>query len=536
MHRRFEYITAISLTFLILILLVSAQISPGKLAEPHAHLEGLSNCTKCHLLGEKVTNEKCLDCHREIAARITGRKGYHFSAEVRANDCIECHSDHHGRNFKMIRFDADEFDHSQAGYDLHGAHAGLSCRNCHKPEFITDSKIRGRPSTYLGLDQKCLSCHNDYHQGTLSSDCVSCHDFKVFRPASRFDHRKTRFSLRGKHADVECIKCHKIIRHNGIEMQEFAGVAFENCTACHVDVHDNKFGQNCIQCHSEVSFRSVKQMNDFNHARTNFPLMGKHQYVACAACHKSGYARAMKYEFCYDCHTDYHNDQFVRQGRRQDCSHCHSTLGFEQSDFTVQMHNESGFMLGGAHLATPCFACHKKTNKWSFREIGKTCMDCHENIHEPYLDKKYYLEAGCEGCHTSNRWNEIEFDHSETGFKLEGAHFRQSCRTCHFISGGEGIVYQEFSQLSASCVSCHEDVHNGQFGETSGSYCLKCHDYADWSAGRFDHDQTAFKLVGKHKDVACNKCHLQVVTAEITYTQYKLEDYTCEACHSPSRF
>jgi hypothetical protein len=106
MRHRFEYIAVVSGTFLILALLVSAQISPGKLAEPHAHLEGISNCTQCHLLGEKVTDEKCLHCHQEIDERIKDRKGYHVSAEVRANDCIKCHSDHHGREFKMIRFDA----------------------------------------------------------------------------------------------------------------------------------------------------------------------------------------------------------------------------------------------------------------------------------------------------------------------------------------------------------------------------------------------------------------------------------------------
>ena len=94
-------------------LLVSAQISPGKLSESHAHLEGLSNCTKCHVLGEKVSDEKCLDCHEEIAARIKDQKGYHFfGGGSSRKECIKCHSDHHGRNFKMIHFDADEFDHS----------------------------------------------------------------------------------------------------------------------------------------------------------------------------------------------------------------------------------------------------------------------------------------------------------------------------------------------------------------------------------------------------------------------------------------
>lgn len=531
MKKGIEYLSLVSLTLLIFVLLVSAQISPGKLADSHAHLEGLSNCTKCHVLGEKVSNEKCLDCHKEIATRISAQKGYHASAGVRTKDCIKCHSDHHGRNFQMVHFDTDEFEHNETGYNLHGRHAELSCRNCHNPEFITDSRIKSKSSTYLGLDQKCLSCHGDYHQGTLSSDCSSCHDFKIFRPASKFEHQKTRFKLRGKHADADCIKCHKVALHNGIEMQEFAGIRFENCTSCHKDVHDKKFGQNCSQCHSEDSFLKIKQLNNFNHSLTNYPLAGKHQFVACARCHKTGYTSGIKHNRCANCHTDYHAKQFAIQGRSPDCSDCHSTLGFERSDFTVQRHNEAAFVLTGAHLATPCFACHKKSDKWSFREIGETCFDCHNNIHEPYLDKKYYEEATCESCHSSNRWSEIDFDHSKTNFKLEGAHLMQSCRSCHFKTGKDGVISQEFSQLASGCTSCHQDVHNGQFEGTGGTDCLKCHGYADWSASKFDHDQTAFKLDGKHKDLACLACHKQAVTEGITYTEYKLTNYACESCH-----
>ncbi|MFZ4401794.1 MAG: hypothetical protein ACOYO1_17325, partial [Bacteroidales bacterium] len=40
-----------------------AQISPGELSNYHSHLEGISNCTKCHVLGEQLSNDKCLACH-----------------------------------------------------------------------------------------------------------------------------------------------------------------------------------------------------------------------------------------------------------------------------------------------------------------------------------------------------------------------------------------------------------------------------------------------------------------------------------------
>jgi nitrate/TMAO reductase-like tetraheme cytochrome c subunit len=521
----------IGLMLFIFMVRLSGQISPGDLAEPHAHLKGLSNCTKCHTLGEKVSNEKCLDCHLDIGIRISESRGYHSSAEVKGKSCTECHSDHHGRNFQMIRFDTDQFNHAHTGYDLLGAHARVNCKNCHKTENITDPKVKSKAPTYLGLDPKCFTCHTDYHLETLSGECASCHDFNAFKPASKFDHNTARFPLRGKHASADCLLCHKMSVHNGKEVQKFKGLSYGKCTSCHKDVHANKFGPNCTQCHSEVSFHQIKGMKNFNHARTNYPLEGRHRTVACASCHKSRYAKELRHKRCTDCHKDYHKKQFTVQGRSPDCAECHSVLGFDRSSYTLEMHNDGQFKLTGAHLATPCFSCHKRSNTWSFRQIGEKCVDCHKDVHEPSLDKKYYPGAACNSCHNSKRWNEIAFEHSRTGYALEGAHRRQSCRSCHFKPAGQGKLVQQFSQLPSSCTECHNDPHQDQFEKSTGTSCLNCHDYFDWSAGFFDHNLSAFPLDGKHKNVACNKCHLPVVTAQLTYTRYKLKSFTCESCH-----
>ncbi len=167
-----------------------SQISPGDLAAPHAHLEGMSNCTQCHILGEKVSNDKCLKCHSELKSRIDQQKGYHSSSVIKGKECVSCHSDHHGRNFEIVRIVYDKFDHDQTGYELLGAHAKKECKDCHKPEFITDQEVKKKKKTYLGLGTECLSCHPDYHQKTLSTDCASCHTFEAFKPASKFDHSK----------------------------------------------------------------------------------------------------------------------------------------------------------------------------------------------------------------------------------------------------------------------------------------------------------------------------------------------------------
>ncbi len=534
---KYGVLTGIILVLSVLILPLSAQISPGELSKPHAHLKGLSNCTKCHILGEKVSNEKCLDCHLDIGLRVSEGRGYHSSPEVKGKACIKCHSDHHGENFKMIRLDTENFDHNLTGYKLQGVHSDLSCLKCHKTDFIKDPEIRAKSNTYLGLDQGCLSCHSDPHQGALSSNCANCHDFNGFKPAAKFDHNRAQFKLLGKHSSVDCKLCHKVTMQNGKEIQLFTGLKFGKCTDCHRDVHENKFGQNCTQCHSELSFHQIRGMKNFNHSRTGYPLEGKHRYVACSSCHKTGYGKNLRYKRCSDCHTDYHKKQFVTAERTPDCAECHSIQGFDRSTFTIEMHNESSFKLSGAHLATPCFSCHKKNNKWSFREIGINCNDCHQNIHEAALDRKYDPEPACVSCHNVNRWSAIAFDHSKTGFSLEGSHQKQSCRSCHFKAGektAQGELAQPvqiFSQLSSNCLECHKDPHQKQFDLSPENSCQKCHDYFDWSAALFDHNNTAFPLDGKHQNVACAKCHPKVVTAQITYTQYKLKSITCESCH-----
>ena len=249
--------TKIRITFLLYLLTnlsLSAQLSPGALSNSHSSLEGISNCTQCHVLGNKVSDAKCLACHTEIQSRIDAGKGYHSSAEVKEYSCFNCHSEHNGKDSKLIQFNAEAFDHSLTGYTLSGAHAAIKCPDCHNSGNISGQKLKSKKNTYLGLDEKCLSCHADYHQQTLSASCLNCHSTDSFKPASKFNHNTSRFPLNGRHKTVDCLKCHRKETINGKEFQEFRGVSFSNCTSCHKDPHQNQFGQNCRQCHTEDSF------------------------------------------------------------------------------------------------------------------------------------------------------------------------------------------------------------------------------------------------------------------------------------------
>lgn len=509
---------------------MSTPISPGELVSAHAELEGTANCTKCHTLRNKVTDNKCLDCHERISEMISNEMGYHASEEVQQKNCFDCHSDHHGRDFEIIHFDTTSFDHALTGYPLEGSHQELQCNACHKEEFIADKELQSKLSTYLGLQPGCVNCHADPHQGTLSADCSACHDQIRFRPAPGFDHASANFQLAGAHTEVECSLCHLTTTKDGMEFQQFTGIDFANCVPCHADIHGGKLGNDCASCHTETSFSSIQNRETFNHNLTGYRLEGRHKAVDCYECHQVSCTDPLSHRYCYDCHADHHNGEFTGKGRKQDCLNCHSVNGFKPSGYTVEDHRSSSFPLTGAHVDVDCYSCHEKKGQLKFRNIGINCVDCHEDIHKTYISNTYYPGKECRSCHSTETWATISFDHASTGFPLTGGHAGQTCRACHF--GSEtGHSAQQFASLDQQCTNCHSDIHYGQFESGGISDCLRCHTFANWQASSFNHDNTNFRLDGKHKDVACLACHVEVNQDNRSYIKYKIERYRCEDCH-----
>ncbi|RMD50596.1 MAG: cytochrome C [Ignavibacteria bacterium] len=512
--------------------IIFAQISPGDLSEFHKDLEGLSNCTKCHVLGEKVTNAKCLDCHEKVQNLIDMNRGFHANSETKKKECKSCHPEHFGRDFNLIKFDKDKFDHSQTGYVLEGKHADTKCEECHKREFISDKDLKKKKGTFLGLERDCKSCHTDYHQGTLSDDCASCHNTQSFRPAPKFDHNNAQFKLTGKHIDTDCLKCHKKTSRNNKEFQQFKNLKFASCENCHKDPHRGNFGKNCEGCHTTESFHIIRNQKNFNHDKTKFPLKGKHQSVKCADCHGNAFQKKPKFALCIDCHEDYHKGEISKvNGKMQDCSVCHTVNGFTESKFGIGEHLQIDFKLEGSHLAVPCINCHYKNEKWKFDFATTRCAECHENIHEKFISAKF-TQDGCEKCHSVESWEKTkEFDHSETKFELIGKHKNVKCGDCHFDRTHEPFI-QKFKNMNSECEACHKDVHYSQFAVSGKTDCNSCHTPENWGANKFDHEKTRFSLTGAHSKVQCFECHKVVQEKTKRYVKFKIEDIRCASCHT----
>ena len=111
---------------------------------------------------------------------------YHSSSEVKGKNCSSCHSEHHGRNFRIINFNPNSFDHKKTGFSLTGKHSRTDCKKCHKPDFINDSKLKKRKE-YISWSEAItvIPCHEDYHQKTLGDNCNNCHNTDAFKPAAK---------------------------------------------------------------------------------------------------------------------------------------------------------------------------------------------------------------------------------------------------------------------------------------------------------------------------------------------------------------
>src|SRR5574341_128076 len=318
-----------------------AQISPGPLAMAHAKLEGITKCLACHEVGQQTSNVKCLNCHVAIAERLQRRRGVHaFIMAKEEKLCASCHSEHNGEDFALIFWENGEanFDHQQAGYVLEGKHKALACRNCHQSKFIQEKVVNDQSvraiNTFLGLSQKCVTCHADEHRAQLGTTCERCHDFFGWKPAAKFSHNQAKFLLTGRHQQVACAKCHlekPVAQKVGKELTaayvQYTGLQFANCRPCHQDPHRGGFGADCAKCHTTESWKSIAT-GAFNHELTGFPLRGRHRNLQCEKCHGRGdFKTKLAHQFCRDCHADAHASQFAQRVDKGNCKSCHTVEG-----------------------------------------------------------------------------------------------------------------------------------------------------------------------------------------------------------------
>jgi Cytochrome c7 and related cytochrome c len=241
-------------------------------------------------------------------------------------------------------------------------------------------------------------------QGTGDTRCSACHSTADWKKVT-FDHDRTGFPLRGRHASTNCSSCHG-------SSTDFREPVPTTCAACHQDVHRGEFGTRCASCHDEQNWRS--RFNADTHRRTNFPLNGRHALLPCE-----------------ECHLNQRDRQFTRA--TVECVFCHQSDYLRAGTISID-HVAAGF-------GTNCRECH---NPWTFR-AGRFASH----------DLCFQLSAGphagiaCLNCHTSL-----------IGFMVTGACATNtaSCTRCHFCP----TMQQRHQQVSGfqckdrKCYECHQ--------------------------------------------------------------------------------
>jgi len=257
---------------------------------------------------------------------------------------------------------------------------------------------------------------------------------------------------------------------------------------------------------------------------------------SCLSCHSP--EEGVVASLCLDCHRALRARLDVRGGLHaspefERCERCHSEHngrafalvewpgGREAFD-----HASAGWPLVDAHARLACERCHRaelargalarlepeRDPAHSFLGLSTACATCHVDPHRGTL-----REGRCEECHSQATWKEQRgFRHESTRFPLLGAHARADCAKCHRAgerpveaeATGQTRVFDQFRGRAATpdCAECHRDPHGGRLGAD----CSRCHDnesFATVRRGALDHDRTAYPLRGRHREVACARCH-----------------------------
>jgi hypothetical protein len=570
------------------------QISQGK--GLHARRE-YADCRKCHMehsgrefeliwwgdagrtaLDHRLTGYTlegahgkldCEKCHRAKNIRDRGplvAQGKDLSRTFLGLDsgCLSCHTDEHAGQYEQTEClschsmdswkPANRFDHSTTKYPLLGRHLNVACTKCHLPEGGDPEKVKPSELRFRGVAfERCTDCHRDEHRGQFTTErCSSCHKVDGWMTTS-FDHARSAYPLTGSHRQVECRRCHLAVADpkstTGETYRLLRGVNHGSCTDCHEDKHAGRLGPNCVECHDTNGWKS-KPGTEFDHARTRYPLEGKHADVRCEQCHPPGAPLTVAgFERCASCHRDTHLGQFAEREDLGACEACHKVASFRPSSFTLAEHQRGSFRLEGAHGAIPCDQCHVRveprtllpsttatepTMRFSFRSA--LCVDCHDDPHRGKLDR-YMKDGGCENCHSVQNWTRIVFDHDQTRFRLEPAHVKPACGQCHRRGEADSADALVWTGFGERCVDCHPDPHLGQFDRAGGpKICTDCHQSTTWRSLLFVHDRdSTFQLKGAHARVGCEKCHLAEGSGEARMIRYRPLQTKCVSCHDSPR-
>ncbi len=257
------------------------------------------------------------------------------------------------------------------------------------------------------------------------------------------------------------------------------------CKACHVAPWEREsMDDRCLRCHQTIAVEKT------NPQSLHGAIYQRDPQISCRACH-----------------TEHQGPQApLTQVTMQDFPH-------EAFGFSLQAHQQKA----GGEVFT-CTDCHSQR----LQEFDvASCKNCHQQMDVGWMAQHVQAYGdGCLACHDGVDRFGRSFGHPER-FPLNGKHAAVACEKCH-----QGAQTLTDFKVSSTCVSCHQqdDPHQGRLGAN----CETCHTAAGWKPANFDHNLAAFKLTGKHQQVACEGCHQNSV-----FKGTPMDCFSCHRQHDP---
>ena len=316
-------------------------LSPGPVSAIHpqnqpisgyvSHADFDKECGHCHAPIHCITDDRCQDCHQNIARQRAEGFGLH-NALPGTEKCQTCHVEHQGSDYSLTTLALQNINHERlSGFSLERHQQGysgeaLDCHSCHSQDSFARSTL------------DCITCHSeadhDYlaaHIQEYGTGCVDCHDGKD--RMIDFDHDLL-YSLDGAHRQVECDACHLNDQYLDAPV---------TCEGCHPEpgLHANLFGTDCVRCHTTSAWAPAQLTQHtflLNHDNST------DQIEACETCHAGTYTEYP----CYGCHEQgemvaAHMGHEIQN--LEDCIACHPT-GRESAKATDITSSASKGVLG----------------------------------------------------------------------------------------------------------------------------------------------------------------------------------------------
>lgn len=250
----------------------------------------------------------------------------------------------------------------------------------------------------------------------------------------------------------------------------------------------------------------------------------------CAACHGGLLQKTNMDERCSACHIDIQaqkgdpatlHGNLEKKNGNLECRSCHQEHGGSLTDLSRAKvdHTDFGYDLS-AHVskldgsAFNCKDCHKQD--FVTFDSG-VCMECH--LQDQPDQMQAHTQAfgyNCLACHDGIDTYNSNFNHDAFAFGLSGKHAEVACIQCHQNTHSPA----DLRSAPTDCNSCH--TRDNPHSDLLGTDCASCHTTNDWQTATFDHNLAAYKLSGKHAEVACTDCHVNH-----DYTGLPTDCYSC---------